>query len=235
MRSITPTEIEQLYAFTIKHYVEFYDLQSELVDHLANGIENQWQENPKLDFEEALQIEFKKFGIFGFTDIQEQRKQALHKRYHKIIWSLFKDFFRLPKIIATVLSVYLVYLGLRLFNSYDIVLMTFFFSSSVLVLCFVIFKSIQRKKRRKAGERVFIFNEVIHGYGINSWMFVVPIHVSNMFHDSLESTSMFAALCWSIFIVMMFLYHYIVLVEIPKKANVYLKEVYPEYELMQKA
>jgi hypothetical protein len=31
-----------------QHYVEWYDLQSELVDHLANAIETQWQENQSL-------------------------------------------------------------------------------------------------------------------------------------------------------------------------------------------
>jgi hypothetical protein len=42
--------------------MEWYDLQSELVDHLANAIETQWQENPKLSFNEALNKEFK-FGV----------------------------------------------------------------------------------------------------------------------------------------------------------------------------
>jgi hypothetical protein len=39
------------------------------VDHLANAIETQWQENPKLSFNEALNKEFKKFGVFGFMDV----------------------------------------------------------------------------------------------------------------------------------------------------------------------
>ena len=33
--------ILELYAFTRKHFVEHFDLQTELVDHLANGIEQQ--------------------------------------------------------------------------------------------------------------------------------------------------------------------------------------------------
>ena len=38
---LTPQQIEQLYQFTRQHYVEWYDLQTELVDHLANSIETQ--------------------------------------------------------------------------------------------------------------------------------------------------------------------------------------------------
>jgi hypothetical protein len=30
--------------FYTQHYVRWYDLQSELVDHLANSIETEWQE-----------------------------------------------------------------------------------------------------------------------------------------------------------------------------------------------
>ena len=66
---ISKEQIDRLYEFTRQHYVEYYDLQTELVDHLANSIESQWQENPKLTFEDALKIEFKKFGVFGFSDV----------------------------------------------------------------------------------------------------------------------------------------------------------------------
>ncbi len=66
---LSKEQIQKLYTFTHQHYVEYYDLQTELVDHLANAIEEQWQENPKLSFDEALQIEFKKFGVFGFMDV----------------------------------------------------------------------------------------------------------------------------------------------------------------------
>ena len=65
MLKLTSEQIERLYLFTRQHYVEWYDLQTELVDHMANAIEAQWQEHPKLSFEEALQKEFKKFGVFG--------------------------------------------------------------------------------------------------------------------------------------------------------------------------
>ena len=43
---LTPQQIDQLYLFTRQHYVEYYDLQTELVDHLANAIETEWQQNP---------------------------------------------------------------------------------------------------------------------------------------------------------------------------------------------
>jgi hypothetical protein len=95
-------QIERLYRFTREHYVEWYDLQTELVDHLAFSIEEQWAKNPKLPFEEALQVEFKKFGVFGFMDVVEKRQTALGKKYNKLVWHHFKGFFKVPQIILTV-------------------------------------------------------------------------------------------------------------------------------------
>jgi len=42
MQKLTTEQINKLYTFTKKHYVDYYDLQTELVDHLSNGIEAQW-------------------------------------------------------------------------------------------------------------------------------------------------------------------------------------------------
>ena len=69
---LSQEQINRLYEFTRQHYVEYYDLQMELVDHLANSIEEQWKENPKLSFETALNIEFKKFGIFGSDKMSKE-------------------------------------------------------------------------------------------------------------------------------------------------------------------
>lgn len=40
---LTTKNIEQLYKFTKDHFVDWYDLQTELVDHLANDIEEIWK------------------------------------------------------------------------------------------------------------------------------------------------------------------------------------------------
>ena len=110
---LTPSQIDQLYIFTRQHYVEYYDLQTELVDHLANAIEEQWQENPKLSFNEALNIEFKKFGVFGFMDVIDQRKGAMNKKYSKIVWQNFKNFFGIPQIIGTFSGILIMFFILK--------------------------------------------------------------------------------------------------------------------------
>jgi len=54
--TLTEEHIDQLYKFTRKHFVEHYDVQTELVDHLANDIEQIWIDQPKLSFEEARDL-----------------------------------------------------------------------------------------------------------------------------------------------------------------------------------
>lgn len=103
MKRLSKQQIEQLFAFTKKHYVEFYDVQVELVDHLANAIEEQWKENPTISFEDALQTEFKKFGIFGFTGLVEQKQTELHKHYNKMLVNEALKFLSIPKAIVTVI------------------------------------------------------------------------------------------------------------------------------------
>ena len=104
---LTEDQIQELYKFTRKHYVDWYDVQTELVDHLANGIEAHLEQNPNATFESALNSEFKKFGIMGFSDVIEEKTKALNKQYRILVWQYFKDFFKLPKIILTVFLVWI--------------------------------------------------------------------------------------------------------------------------------
>ena len=90
MRKTHPEEIEQLYEFTRRHYVEYYDVQTELVDHLASAMDANWEMEPGLSFEENLQQEFRKFGVFGFSQVVDKKRRALEKRYFRLIWKELK-------------------------------------------------------------------------------------------------------------------------------------------------
>ena len=97
-KKIDHEQMQKLFTFTRQHFVEYYDLQAELADHLANAIEARWAEQPGLSFDEALHLEFKKFGIFGFSDIVEQRQNALFKKYYRLVWHEFRSTVSLPAI-----------------------------------------------------------------------------------------------------------------------------------------
>ena len=113
---LTKEQIQQLYSFTQQHYVEYFDVQTELVDHLANDIENIWSNKPAISFEEARTISFKKFGVFGFMDVVEARTNALYKKYWKLVWSYLLTFFKIPQIALTGLLFIIIYLILSEIN-----------------------------------------------------------------------------------------------------------------------
>ncbi|MEY2738561.1 MAG: hypothetical protein RL259_470 [Bacteroidota bacterium] len=226
---LTPEQIDRLYHFTRQHYVEWYDLQTELVDHLANAIEAQWQENPKISFEDALQKEFKKFGVFGFMDVVEKRQAALNKKYNGIIWKHFKAFFTIPKIILTTILVGLTYflLNIALYKA-DVVLVAF----GIIILSFyffIIYFANKNKKANAATHKKWLLKEIILGRSSIVGMIYLPIQI--MLHSEKVLENSFGVLAISFLLVSLILIEYIMVVEIPKKAEAYLHETYPEYAL----
>jgi len=109
MKEVSQEQITKLYRFTADHFVQFYDLQTELVDHLANDIEQQWQEDKSIEFEKALKIAFKRFGVFGFDNVVQKRHKAIQKMYWRELWKFSKEYYGLPKIILTLFSVFALY------------------------------------------------------------------------------------------------------------------------------
>lgn len=103
--TLSSDQIKNLYQFTQQHFVEYYDVQTELVDHLATGIEAQWANNLQISFNDALQTEFKKFGVMGFSSVVEQKTKALNTFYWQQIWRCYREYIALPKIVLTIAMV----------------------------------------------------------------------------------------------------------------------------------
>ena len=230
---LTVQQINQLYDFTSKHFVEHYDLQTELVDHLANGIEQQWSQNPNISFDEALGKEFKKFGIFGFSDIIEKRAWMLEKKYWRFIGKCFLSFFRLPKIIFTLFLVGLTYqlLYFSTQNQMDYLLFVF-----IIPLVIVSRKAYTNRKeyniKIKSGHKKWMLEEHIINYG--SGLIIInlfaQILVNGRYVLYLQNLPNMYLIFLSVFISLFFVLGYIMIFYIPKKAHLYLEENYQEYK-----
>lgn len=228
---LSAEQIEKLYTFTRQHYVEYYDLQTELVDHLANAIEAQWEENSKRSFEEVLQIEFKKFGVFGFMDVVEKRQAALQKKYHQLVWKELKTFFRLPKIIGTLAATGIIFYALKLFQQ-DVVIVQMAFVFLVISFFIGIFwLSRKNKKNHQKTGKKWLLKEIIFGYGSITGLMNLPIQIA--LNVKGEHYNDWALLLFSFLLIIMALGEYVVLVLIPSKAEIFLKETYPEYNFVK--
>jgi len=131
-KQLTELQIQSLHQFCEKHYVPYYDLQVELVDHLASAIESRWEQEPELSFEKALYETFSKFGVTGFSRVKMEKEKELRQKYSKLHRRYIGEFFKLPKIILTFsLGFFLYYLFRYSDNPFK--------TSMVVVLAYTIF------------------------------------------------------------------------------------------------
>ena len=100
---LTDEQIEALYAFVKSKYVDYYDVQLELVDHLASEVEQRKAANPAVSFDTALQQVYGGFGIFGFSDVVAAKGKTVNLRNRHILWKATKSLFVLPNIVGSLL------------------------------------------------------------------------------------------------------------------------------------
>jgi hypothetical protein len=106
---LTNEQIESLFSFCKKHFVYYYDVQVELVDHLANAVEGEMKENPKISFELALEKVHQSFGIMGFAPLVAEKEKMAIKKGRILLWNLFKMQFKWPKILFFILITSLIF------------------------------------------------------------------------------------------------------------------------------
>lgn len=97
---LTTDQIKSLFQFCEKHFVKYYDVQVELVDHLANAIELEIAKDPKISFERALEKVHDSFGIMGFAPLVAAKEKMAEKQSRKLFLRLFMDQFKWPKILT---------------------------------------------------------------------------------------------------------------------------------------
>jgi thiosulfate reductase cytochrome b subunit len=101
--TLTFAEIQKIETFVKSKYVEYYDIQVELVDHLASAIETELEQYPNQDFEKVLLSQYKNFGLFGFSDFVTERAKATYSQSRKKYWRQFFEYFKLQKFVYTIL------------------------------------------------------------------------------------------------------------------------------------
>ncbi|WP_165731540.1 hypothetical protein [Polaribacter sp. 20A6] len=227
-------QIDELYKFTKKHYVYYYDVQTELVDHLANDIEEIWVAQPLLTFEEARDTSFKKFGIFGFMDVVESRQKAMNKRYWKIILRFAKEWFTVPKIIIT-FSVFLLF-----FSLLQIKFSEYIFLATLLIL--ITLEGINSYKVRKKHkekevkkEKIFLLEEML-GTTKNTYTgftFVNLFNIANLTRLDFSHLNSYWIFAISIVLTLLCILFYVSNYILPQKAEELLQETYPEYKMVK--
>lgn len=233
MKEVSVSQIERLYRFTREHYVEYYDVQTELVDHLANGIEAQWKESPGMSFEDALQREFKKFGVYGFSNVVEKRERAMEKKYFKLI---LKEISALLKEISVILPISLLLFGcffvLKLDRGLNYI--TYEIFTYYLVLIVSSFRrSYSLKKKKRTGKKIFLLEAVIFNTGCYFSFFWIPFQLIHSILDSGKVENVYIQFALAVLFTLLVVTSYICFYHLPKKKDEILQKVHPEIKYLQ--
>lgn len=233
---LSQTQIQELYNFTRRRRVEFYDLQTELVDHLANGIEKQWMDDSELSFTEALKIEFSKFGHFGFGSILKSRKKAMNKKYNRIIYNEYRRYFSWPKIIKIVVASAVFLTLIRLLPlQYKWMIVSVGVIPFVSYLIYVAYKKQKAYKNKIGIEKRWLLQEKIFTISGTAAGAMNLFHIFNLLSVlNLVSNNFWFDAFMSILVVCSFTLCYVIIFVIPEKAEQYLSMAYPEYTLVSK-
>ena len=231
---LTENQIENLYKFTRQHYVYHYDVQTELVDHLANDIEEIWKENPKISFEDARDKSFKKFGIFGFMDVIEAKQKQMNKRYWKILWRFAKEWFTIPKVAITVL-LFIGVLSLLQLPSADYIILGGLLIGVFAEVIMIYGVRKQQKEKKKKKEKIFLLEELIGStkYGYTGFVFINLFNFVNFSKFDFSESGIYWQLLTAAIVTLLIILFYVANYVLPEKAAELLQETYPEYKLVK--
>ena len=177
-RTITAEETKKLFEFCRNHFVNYYDVQIELVDHLASAIEELWKTDADLSFDEALKSTFKKFGIYGFSKIKNQKRKALKRKYNRLMWSYFTEFYRWPKLALTIVLTFGLFI---LFQVVENSLVIFYAYFLVLIIFVVVFFFKWNRRFKVKTKKKFLLIDYLRG--VLSTLLILILQIPNLvFH-----------------------------------------------------
>lgn len=107
--TLTKEQIAYLFRFCEKHYVHHYDVQVELVDHLANAIELEMSRDERITFHQALDRVYAGFGVMGFAPIVREKTDQVRRMANKQYWRQVVDQLKWPQAVVFCLAVAFVY------------------------------------------------------------------------------------------------------------------------------
>jgi hypothetical protein len=185
---LTKEQIEYLFNFCQKHFVKYYDVQVELVDHLANAVELEMIKDHEITFENAVEKVHASFGIMGFAPLVAEKQKMAEKQSRKLFFKLFKEQFKWPKILLFfVLNAGFYSICSQISISIDLILI-----SITAVSCIFFFLSLAQLQwvTKKTGKKFLIINFswissfiILPGYLANYFRFIIP----NAFSFSVSS------------------------------------------------
>jgi hypothetical protein len=128
---LSTEQIQKVSDYVVSFDIKWYELQVEFTDHMVNSMEEIWENNPELSFEDVLLQAKISFGPQGFKGIEKQRIKILQEEIQRKQKRIVLEYLKFPKIAGSLFLVYLAYQGSYFFESPSEYLFILYLSSLI--------------------------------------------------------------------------------------------------------
>ncbi|WP_313580440.1 hypothetical protein [Chishuiella sp.] len=232
MKKVSAEEIEKLFEFTKEHYVEYYDLQIELVDHLACAIEEKWEKDNTISFEKALKDVFAEFGIFGFSYLVNGRKRKLEYKYLNLIKKCYVEHLQKKEYLGLMILYMLIQFGLALFVPKNILLISTVLLYGILLAQFVRLKINYKKKQKEIGYKLILVDIIYKNYHFICFSSTI-FNLLLQYYLMMNYNIVYINIILAITLPFIYLGIYIICYFLPNKTDKILDSFSPEYKLIK--
>ena len=230
-RIISQKETEELFNVCENYGVIYYDVQIELVDHLASLIEEQWEKDPQISFQKGLKNAVLSFGISNFTKVIREKEKEVNRKYNLLLWKYFIEFYKWPKLLITIVFTLGLLLLFEFFNQTKTIMLIYW--GLVLVgFAFYLIRIFPKYKiKGKSGELFLLAARQSQVMSISIILLQVPLIINNVFKmNEIESiNNVFILAVISFLIVFFSILLYANTFFLSKKIKEHFKEQFPEF------
>lgn len=230
-RTITQQETKALFEVCENYGVIFYDVQIEIVDHLASFIEQLWEEDHELDFEQAKKRAILSFGKSNFTKMAREKEKEVGRKYNILLWRYFVEFYKWPKLLMTISFTMGLYLLFQIGNEVEPLVPFYFGALLVFFVLYLLAFYPKYRIKNPSGKLLLLVSrqsQVIY-------YVIFLVQLPNLLHIIFNSIddrffeSKFLIACLSFFIVFSSILLFANMFYLPQKIKQHFIEQFPEF------
>lgn len=107
---LTKEQILQIRNFVSDRGIRYYDVQLEIIDHVACKVEDLMTADPNLTLDEAIAQTHAGFGETSFKIIEDTMRRSLQKKYWRLFRTIFISYLTPLYLLPEIGFIYLIYL-----------------------------------------------------------------------------------------------------------------------------
>jgi|GEM_PF-6640387 len=210
-KQLSAKQVQHIFDYTDRMHIKYKDVQFEIVDHIACGVEETMTANKELTFSKSLYNFTGSLPHRFLNDLVEEKEKAIKSYWNKKFTFLMLDFLSIPRIMAS-----LIVFGIL----YSLVQITNINLYGAIGFCIVasIIEALWFDRAFKQKEKKFLaikaFNSSFRAASFA--FFSTPFWIIFLFHDEIQTLS-WGNLAIAILLTSMVLFIYAARIIFPKK------------------